>query len=367
MEGFQNGVVNDYVTWTIAGLACLGGVLALIVRLAVGSGGSGRPMARIGYFLSSEEYDPSSLIRQARLAEQAGFDALWISDHFHPWLDEQGQSSFVWSMIGALSQVTSLPVATAVTCPTIRTHPAIVAQAAATSGLLTGGRFTLGVGSGEALNEHITGERWPAADQRLDMLEEAVDVIRRMFTGEQVSYDGEYYQVETARLYSLPETPPPVYVSGFGAKSARLAARIGDGFICMSPDADLVRRYRDSGGLGRPVQGGLKVCWGPDAGEARATMRRLWPSDYLPGEAGQLLPLPRHFAQLGDLVTDDMITAPCGPDPAPYIEAIRAYQAAGFDDVYLAQSGGNADGALEFLADQVLPRVREPVSASGSG
>lgn len=316
-------------------------------------------MARIGYFLSSEEYDTAALIRQARMAEQAGFDALWISDHFHPWLDEQGESTFVWSVIGALSQVTSLPIGTAVTCPTIRTHPAVIAQAAATSALLTGGRFTLGVGTGEALNEHITGARWPAAAQRLDMLEESVDIIRRLFSGEQITYDGEYYEVETARLYSLPDQPPPVYVSGFGEKSARLAAGIGDGYICMKPDADLVRTYRDSGGLDRPVQGGLKVCWGPDADQSRATMRRLWASDYLPGEAGQLLPLPRHFRQMADLVTDDMVTAPVGPDPEPYVEGVRAYLDAGFDDVYLAQVGGNLEGAFEFLADRVLPRVRE--------
>jgi len=320
-------------------------------------------MTRFGYFLSSEEYEPASLIRQARLAEQAGFDALWISDHFHPWLDEQGHSSFVWSVIGALSQVTSLPIETAVTCPTIRIHPAIIAQAAATAGLLTDGRFTLGVGTGEALNEHVTGARWPAAEQRLDMLQEAVTVMRELFTGKQISYHGEHYQVETARLYSLPGTPPPVHVSGFGPKSARLAARIGDGYICMGPQADLVRLYRDSGGGDRPVQGALKACWGPDAGEARATMRRLWSSDYMPGEAGQLLPLPRHFEQLSDLVTEDMVAAPCGPDPAPYVEAIRAYEDAGFDEVYLGQVGGNLDGAFEFFASQVLPRVREPQPA----
>src|ERR1700749_4361387 len=138
-------------------------------------------MTRYGYFLSSEEYDPASLIEQATMAERAGFEALWISDHFHPWLDEQGQSSFVWSVIGAISQVTSLPITTAVTCPLLRTHPAIVAQAAATAGLLTGGKFNLGLGTGEALNEHVTGERWPAAEVRREMLEEAVGIIAELF------------------------------------------------------------------------------------------------------------------------------------------------------------------------------------------
>ncbi len=198
-------------------------------------------MTRYGYFLSCEEYDPASLVRQAVLAEQAGFEALWISDHFHPWLDEQGHSPFVWSVIGAISQVTSLPVTTAVTCPTTRIHPAIIAQAAATASLLTGGKFTLGVGTGEALNEHITGAKWPAAAERRDMLTEAVTIIAQLFTGEQLSHHGTHYRVDTARLYSVPDQPPPIYVSGFGEHSARLAAKIAEGYICMGPQADLIK------------------------------------------------------------------------------------------------------------------------------
>ena len=314
---------------------------------------------RYGYFLSSEEYEPASLVRQARMAEEAGFDALWISNHFHPWLDAQGQSSFVWSVIGAISQVTSLPVTTAVTCPTVRIHPAVIAQAAATASLLTGGKFTLGVGTGEALNEHITGAKWPPAAERQEMLEEAVTIIAELFTGEQLTHHGKHYEVDTARLYSVPEVPPPIYVSGFGESSARLAARIGDGFVCVSPDADLVKLYRDQGGGDRPVQGGLKACWAPDASEARRTMHRLWPSDYVPGEAAQLLPLPRHFAQVSELVTEDMVEAPGGPDPEPYVAAVRDFERAGFDEVYLQQVGGRLDEAFEFFATQVLPRVRE--------
>src|SRR5581483_10404792 len=202
-------------------------------------------MTRFGYFLSSEEYDPASLIAQAKLAEQAGFEALWISDHFPPWLDEQGESTFVWSMIGALSQVTDLPITTAVTCPTTRIHPAIIAQAAATAGLLT---------------------------------------------GEQLTHRGTHYTVDTARLYSVPSQPPPIYVSGFGEHSARLAARVADGYICMGPKADLIKLYRDQGGGDRPVQGAIKVCWAPDNAQARRTMHRLWPTDTIPGESAQLLP-----------------------------------------------------------------------------
>jgi G6PDH family F420-dependent oxidoreductase len=314
---------------------------------------------RYGYFLSSEEYEPASLVRQARMAEEAGFDALWISDHFHPWLDEQGQSSFVWSVIGAISQVTSLPVTTAVTCPTTRVHPAVIAQAAATASLLTDGKFTLGVGTGEALNEHITGAKWPPAAERQEMLEEAVTVIAELLTGEQLTHHGKYYEVDTARLYSVPEVPPPIYMSGFGESSARLAARIADGFMCVGPEADLVKLYRDQGGGDRPVQGGLKACWAPDAAEARQTMLRLWPSDFIPGEAAQLLPLPRHFAQVSELVTEDMVAAPCGPDPEPYLAAVREFEQAGFDEVYLQQVGGRLEDAFEFFATQVLPRAKQ--------
>src|ERR1700756_4164809 len=218
-------------------------------------------MTRYGYFLSCEEYGPADLINQARMAEQAGFDGLWISDHFHPWLDEQGESGFVWSLIGAISRVTSLPITTAVTCPLIRQHPAVVAQAAATSALLTGGRFTLGVGTGEALNEHVTGQRWPSAEERLEMLDEAVHVIRQLFTGQLITHSGLHYQVDTARLYSVPDLAPPVFMSGFGAKAIKLAARIADGYMSIKPNAESVRLYRESGGGDRTVQGGLKACW----------------------------------------------------------------------------------------------------------
>lgn len=316
-------------------------------------------MTRYGYFLSCEEYDPADLIRQARMAEQAGFDALWISDHFHPWLDEQGQSGFVWSVIGAISQLTSLPITTAVTCPIMRMHPALVAQAAATSGLLTDGRFILGVGSGEALNEHIVGRRWPSADERLEMLEEAVGLIRQLFTGDQVNHHGRHFTAETARLYSMPAQPPPIYISGFGRQSVELAARIGDGYMTVMPDADMVRLFRDFGGGSRPVQGGLKVCWGPDAAQARKTMHRLWPNEEIPGEAAQLLPLPRDFEQLSELVTDDMMSAPCGPDPDVHIAGLRRFADAGFDEVYVGQVGGAPEQFFEFFAEQVLPRARE--------
>ena len=316
-------------------------------------------MTRYGYFLSSEEHPPRELVRQARLAEEAGFEALWISDHFHPWLDEQGHSGHVWSVIGAISQVTSLPISTAVTCPLIRQHPAVVAQAAATAALLTGGRFTLGVGTGEALNEHILGQRWPSAEERLDMLEEAVSVMRELFSGRLISHAGQHYTVDTARLYSVPDTPPRIFMSGFGEKAIKMAARLADGYVCVQPNADFVRLYRESGGGDRPVQGGLKVCWAADEPQARKTMHRLWPNDEIPGEAAQLLPLPRHFRELAELIPEDMISAPCGPDPAVHLAGIQAYREAGFDEVYVSQVGPDAEGFFDFYASQVLPRLRE--------
>lgn len=315
-------------------------------------------MTRYGYFLSSEEYDPGSLVRQAALAQKAGFEALWISDHFHPWLDEQGESSFVWSVIGAISQVTDLPITTAVTCPTVRIHPAIIAQAAATASLLTNGKFNLGLGTGEALNEHITGQRWPSATERREMLAEAIEIIVRLFTGEQLTHLGKYYEVDTARLYSTPAEPPPVYVSGFGKHSARLAAEAADGYICMGPKADLIQLYRDEGGAG-PIQGGIKGCWAQDEDTARKTLHRRWPTDSIPGESAQLLPLPRHFEQLSELITEDMIEAPHGPDPDPYLKAIEAYEQAGFDEVYVAQVGGDYEGFFDFASTELLPRLRE--------
>ena len=215
---------------------------------------------RFGYFLSSEEYSPAELVEQAVAAEKAGFEALWISDHYHPWNDEQGQSPFVWGLIGAISQACSLPVTTAVTCPTVRIHPAVIAQAAATAAVQLEGRFVLGVGSGEALNEHVLGGPWPSADVRLEMLEEAVELIRELWTGDVVTREGKHYRTDTARIYTLPEQPPPIYVSAFGPKALDLAARIGDGFINTQDDADTVATFKEKSG-GKPAHGGVKVSW----------------------------------------------------------------------------------------------------------
>jgi G6PDH family F420-dependent oxidoreductase len=223
-------------------------------------------MVSIGYFLSCEEFGPRELVRQARLAQAAGFERLWISDHFHPWTGAQGHSPFVWSVIGALSEAVMLPVTTAVTCPTVRIHPAIIAQAAATAAVQLNGRFVLGVGSGEALNEHILGDVWPPVGVRLAMLEEAVELIRLLHRGDEVSFHGEHYEVYDARIYTLPDQPVPIYVSGLGTQATALAGRIGDGYCTTMPDADLVRVFREAGDPKRPVQGAEGVLGRDRAG-----------------------------------------------------------------------------------------------------
>lgn len=315
-------------------------------------------MVSFGFFLSCEEYGPRELVEQAKMAEQAGFERLWISDHFHPWLDEQGQSPFVWSVIGALSQATSLPITTAVTCPTIRIHPAIIAQAAATAAVQCEGGFTLGVGTGEALNEHVLGDRWPAPDERLEMLDEAIEVIRELHTGKLVTHRGKHYTVEQARIYTLPERPVPIYVSAFGPKAVRHAAQHGDGLCTVMPDADLVRRYRDAGGRG-PVQGGLKVCWAESAEEGLRTAHRLWPSDLLPGNLGRNLPIPSEFKAASSLVTAEAVgeQIPHGPDVEQHAQAARKFVDAGFDEVYVQQVGGNHDKFFEAWSSKVLPAL----------
>ena len=314
---------------------------------------------RIGYFLSCEEFGPAELLEQARLAQDAGLDRLWISDHYHPWNDQQGESPFVWSVIGALATATpGMHVTTAVTCPTLRIHPAIIAQAAATSSVLLDGRFALGVGSGEALNEHILGDAWPEASVRQDMLEESVEVMRGLWEGGQFSHYGEHYAVENARIYTLPDSPPPVIVSGFGPKAIDLAARIGDGFCTVGPDADAVKRFRRNGGGDALVQGGTKVCFGPDEAEAVKTVHRLWPNEGLPGELAQILPQPAHFEQASELVTEEMIaeSVACGPDVDRIAEEMQAFADAGFDELYLAQIGDRQAEFFDMLKTELLPR-----------
>jgi G6PDH family F420-dependent oxidoreductase len=314
-------------------------------------------MALIGVALSSEERSARALVEAARAAEAAGFTAGWISDHFHPWNDEQGESPFVWSVLGGIAEATTtMSWETAVTCPTVRTHPAIIAQAAATTATLMPGRFRLGVGSGEALNEHILGDAWPRPAIRLEMLEEAVEVIRLLWTGDVVSHRGRHYNVDRARIYSLPDELPPVIVSAFHGEALALAARIGDGFATTTPDAEGRARYRELGGRG-PTQGAFKCSYGPDRQKAIETAHRLWPNEALPGTLAQILPQPADFEAASRLVTPDMVaeSVACGPDPAVHIAKVQAYVDAGFDEIYVGHIGPDHDAFLEFYAQEVLP------------
>jgi G6PDH family F420-dependent oxidoreductase len=225
------------------------------------------------------------------------------------------------------------------------------------------GRFVLGVGSGEALNEHILGDAWPEADVRLEMLEEAVEVIRKLHQGGNQSHRGRHYTVENARVYTLPEQPVPIYVSGFGPKAARLAGRIGDGFVCTMPDADLLREFREAGGTG-PAQGGFKVCHAPTVDDGLATAHRIWPNEGLPGELAQVLPQPKHFEQASELVTKDHLSLPTGPDPEPYVSRVREFVDAGYDEVYVAQIGQDQQAFFDFWRTEVAPALPAPAAAT---
>jgi G6PDH family F420-dependent oxidoreductase len=266
----------------------------------------------------------------------------------------------VWGVLGAVAAVTSeIDLAVGVTCPTVRIHPAVVAQAAATASLLASGRFSLGVGSGEALNEHILGDRWPAPEVRLEMLAEAVDVMRQLWTGETVDHRGDHYCVENARLFDPPDQDLPVIVSGFGPTSAELAGRIGDGLWTSGPTSDLIDRFTEAGGSG-PRYGQIHVCIGPDADECRQTVHRIWPNAAFPGQLAQELPTWTHFEQVAELVTVDDATSdiPCGPDLGPVVDAVRAYRDAGYDHVYLHQIGPDQDPLLAAWDKELGPELR---------
>jgi G6PDH family F420-dependent oxidoreductase len=319
-------------------------------------------MTTFGYFLSSEEQSPLELVDNAVRAEQAGVETLWISDHYHPWLEAQGQAPFVWSVLGGIAARTErVRCYTAVTCPTVRIHPAVVAHAAATTQVLFEGRFGLGVGSGEALNEHILGDPWPNAETRLDMLEEAVEVMRMLWTGEMVRHEGPHYTVDAARLYTLPDAPVPVLVSGFGPKATRLAARIGEGYMNVQPDAELVQLYRSEGGRG-PTHVGAKVCWGADVAEARSLVHRLWAHQAIPGEIAQVLQNPKQYEQASAIVTEDdavSAVAAVGPRVEDFVEGLRPYVEAGFDEVYVAQIGPDQQGFLRFWEQELAPALAD--------
>jgi G6PDH family F420-dependent oxidoreductase len=314
----------------------------------------------IGYWLSSEEHPPNDLVCFAQRAEEVGFSFAVISDHFHPWLDQQGHSPFVWSVIGGIAQVTRrLTIGTGVTCPMIRTHPAIIAHAAATAACMLPGRFFLGVGSGENLNEHILGTHWPPPDVRLDMLEEALAVMRLLWQGGSRSHHGPYYTVEDANIYTRPEHPPPVIVAASGTRAGKLAGRVGDGLIAVAPNRKLVEAFAQSGGSGKPRYGQVKVCWAADEAQARRTAHTIWPNGALPGPLTTELREPDQFEAACELVTEDQVAERivCGPDPERHVAAIRAFVDAGFEHVSVHQVGPDQDGFFTFYQREVLPRL----------
>lgn len=314
----------------------------------------------IGYHLSSEEHGPRALTRFARQAEETGFGFAQISDHFHPWTNRQGQSPFVWGVLGAIAEVTErIQVGTAVTCPTIRTHPAIVAHAAATAAVQLEGRFFFGIGSGERLNETVLGDRWPPFSIRLEMMEEAVEVIRELWTGKMVTRHGKHYVVENARIFTLPEELPPVIVSAFGPDAAESAVRIGDGVMSTSAGGT-VDRYREAGGRG-PAYGMTHVCVADDEDEALRIAREFWPNSAIPGSAGQELSIPEHFEPIGEAMPDEVFRESfvLGSDPDAHLEKLRSLFDAGFDHVAVHQVGPDQDAVFRFYGEEILPRLRE--------
>ena len=316
-------------------------------------------MVELGYALSSEEFPPEKLVSNAQAAESAGFKFALISDHFHPWINDQGNSPFVWSVIGAISQVArQLTLGTGVTCPLMRISPAIVAQAAATSAVMMPGRFFLGLGTGENLNEHITGLHWPLASQRLEMLEEAVAVIRLLWQRGWQSHYGKYYTVEQARIFNMPDEAPPLVIAAGKPGSAELAGRIADGMISTAPERDLVKQFEQAGGKRKPRYGQVTVCYAPSEDEAARTVRKCWPNAALDAPLMTDLPLPAHFEKVVELVepgkiTEDVILR---PEPRKHIDAINKFVDAGFDHVYVHQIGPGQEQFFQFYTEKVLPK-----------
>jgi G6PDH family F420-dependent oxidoreductase len=317
-------------------------------------------MLQLGYALSSEEHAPQKLIDDAVAAEQAGFSYALISDHYFPWLDTQGQSPFVWTVIGGISQQTkTLQLGTGVTCPILRYHPALIAQAAATVGSLMEGRFFLGLGTGENLNEHIVGQGWPPINQRQEMLAEAIEIIRMLWEGGLKSYEGNYFRVEEARIYTLPDQLPPIYVAASGEHSATLAGQMGDGFITTSPEQELVQTFQKAGGGNKPIYGQLTVCVAKTEQQGVETAFKWWANTAVPGQLSQELKLPSFFQQATTLVTPEHIkkAVVCGSDPKQHLEKIKAFAKAGFDNVYIHQVGPDQEAFFRFYEEEILPEI----------
>ena len=317
----------------------------------------------LGYQLSSEEHPAADLVGYARRAEETGFSYAVISDHLHPWLHRQGQSPFVWSVLGAIAQVTKrLRVGTAVTAPIRRTPPYLVAHAAATVTTMMPGRFFLGVGSGENLNEHVIGEWWPPSETRREMLEEAVDVIRKLWAGGTVEHFGKHYTVDNARIYSRPLEPPAIMVAAGGKDGAELAARIGNGLIGTAPSEELVQAFEEAGGKGKPRYAQIDVCVAEDEAEARRIAHAQWAAPAaIPPRLLTKLRVPADFQAVADLVTEEQVSEKviCGADPDEHLAKLQEFAEAGFDHVHVHQVGSDQETFFRFYERDVLPRARE--------
>ncbi len=326
--------------------------------------GNAGDMAEFGYTLMGEQAGPRQLVRDAARAEAAGFDFTVASDHYYPWLEEQGHSPYAWAVLGAVAQVTErMRLMSFVTCPTRRYHPAVVAQKAATVGLLSEGRFTLGLGAGENLNEHVVGG-WPHVRVRHRMLAEALQIIQRLLTGQTVHFDGEYFEVPEARLWDRPAEGVPIAVAVSGPDSCRLAANYADAMIATEPKAGLIREFENSGGVRRPRYGQVALCYGRDEQECRRRAHEQQRQFGLGWPVNAELPDPAAFAAASAMVSEDQVAAqiPCGPDPQRHVDAVRAYLDAGFTHVAVIQVGvEQQDEFLDFAENELLTALHSDV------
>jgi G6PDH family F420-dependent oxidoreductase len=320
-------------------------------------------MVEIGYQLSSEEHPAPDLVGYARRAEEIGFSYAVISDHYHPWTHRQGQAPFVWTVLGAIAQATKrLRLGTAVVAPIRRTPPYLVAQAAATAATLLPGRFFLGVGTGENLNEHINGEWWPPTSVRREMLAEALEIIRKLWAGGTVEHSGRHYTIDNARVYSRPSEPPPIIVAAGGAAAAEFAAQIGDGLIAVAPAEELVQAFEQAGGRGKPRYAQLDVCVAADEADARRTAHAQWAAPAaIPPRLLTRLRVPADFQAVADLVSEEQVCERvlCSVEPEAHLARIRQFVDAGFDHVHVHQVGADQETFFRFYERQVLPRARD--------
>lgn len=319
-------------------------------------------MTTFGYTLMTEEHDPRTLVANARRAEELGFDFLACSDHYHPWVPEQQHSCYAWSLLGAVAAVTDrVGLMTMVTCPIIRYHPVVVAQKAATIGLLSDGRFTLGLGAGERLNEHVVGRGWPSAAVRHEMLAEAIEIIRLLWQDGYADHRGRYFTVEDARVFDLPDAPVPIAVAASGSDSAELAARSGDGLIATEPDAELVDEFRRAHDGAAQTWNQIPVCFGSDADKALERAHHTFRWSALGWKVQAELPNPLNFdAASAQVRPEDLRSSiPTGPDVGPYVDAVEKVASAGYDNIALLQIGDDQDGFFRFWEDELQPALAE--------